>query len=407
MRPKYKIFFVSALLLSVFSLSLGIYIFRFRQASHAAQAYGNLGQPMWSGVSSLLFGTNDTEEWSADNLDSDPHHIMIDDLARAHFGLVRSFFFHYTFYGNGNDHRTTIGTHPASTKNFTLAEYANPVPRPNQLPGDYYEIERRVSTIEKIGATCLGVLPDILTDPSHPNDGIASHNYRDPVTDKLETDLQFDEEVVAYLGNRCNLYEFGNEPDYNGISEPTYVQKWDEFIPLLKKLNPRAKFIGPVTASADGMTGNYMQEFLQDIAAGKVKPLPDAISFHDYPCGGVNASTESECLASGVDSYISAINHVRSMMEHYLGHTLPLGITEWNADPGSNTFMQNSSFMTKFTQASLQAMIDEKLDFAAEFDAQSYSGYCNLDMFDSCSGTDQPKAQFTEIAKSISRYYQG
>jgi hypothetical protein len=95
------------------------------------------------------------------------------------------------------------------------------------------------------------------------------------------------------------------------------------------------------------------------------------------------------------------------MMEHYLGHTLPLGITEWNADPGSNTFMQNASFMTKFTQASLQAMIDEKLDFAAEFDAQSYSGYCNLDMFDSCSGTDQPKAQFTEIAKSISRYYQG
>jgi hypothetical protein len=375
----------------------------------ASSNNSSLGQPMWNGASSLLFGTNDTVEWSPDNMLTDPHHIIIPSLTHAHFGLIRSFFFHYSIYGDSNDHRTTIGTTPASTKDFTLEQYKSPAPQKAQLPGNFYEIEKRVSTIEQVGATCLGVLPSITTDTAKPNDGLKSHNYIDHATGTLETDLQFAEKVVAYLGNRCNLYEFGNEPDFNGIDEPTYVQKWNEFIPRLKAINPNAKFIGPVTASNEGMNGSYMLDFLHDMAAGKVNPLPDAISFHGYPCLGVNADTQNKCFDpnddSSVFSYTTVINKVRSWMQQILGYTLPLGISEWNADPGSNPYLENASFMEKFTQNAINAMIDAHLDFAAQFDVQSTSGYCHLDMFDSCSGTDQPKAQFHEMANIISKYY--
>jgi hypothetical protein len=389
-------------------------------ASTSTQLYGSLGQPLWNGVSSWLFGTNDTEEYSTDSILTDPNNIIIPSLAQAHFGLVRSFFFHYTIYGDTNDHRTTIGTNPQDTKDFTLQQYENPAPSTGQLPGDFYEIERRIDVIQKIGATCLGVLPSITTDPASPSDGNPKHNYVDPVTNTLETDLQFDEEVVAYLGSRCNLYEFGNEPDTDKISETTYVQKWNEFVPKLKALNPNAKFIGPVLADDQGLlpctypVGQleqcFMTTFLEDIAAGNVKPVPDAISFHWYPCTNVDASTESQCLSPtdpyGAYSYSGAIKQVRDWMQQILGHTLPLGITEWNADPGSNPYMNNASFMTQYTTDALQSMISSKLDFAAEFDAQSGSGYTYLDMFD-LNNNDQPKAEYSEMAQIIGQYYHG
>lgn len=391
-----------------------------RAYSLSANSYGRLGQSMWNGASSWLFGTNDTQEYDNDSILTDPNNIILPSLASAHIGLVRSFFFHYTIYGDTNDHRTTIGTTPQDTRNFSLAQYASPAPNGSQLPGNFYEIERRIDVIQRVGATCLGVLPDITTDPAHPSDGNAKHNYRDPVTGQLETDLEFDEEVVAYLGNRCNLYEFGNEPDNSGMSEATYVQKWNEFIPYLKALNPNAIFIGGVLADDQGLSPCsyppdqleqcFMTEMLEDIQAGKMKPVPDAISFHWYPCDNVNASTASKCLTKGnpygAYSYADAISQVRAWMQQILGHTLPLGITEWNADPGSNSYMDDTSFMTQYTADALQSMIDAKLDFAAEFDAQSGSGYTYLDMFD-LNNHDRPKAQYTEMAKMISEYYGG
>jgi hypothetical protein len=375
------------------------------RSAHAATSdgTGDLGQPLWNGVSSWLFGTNDTEEYDDNSILNDPNNVIVPDLAKAHFGLVRSFFFHFTDYGDTNDHRTTIGTEPQNTSAFSPKEYADPAPTDTQLPGDFYEIERRIDVIEQIGATCLGVLPNITTDPSTPSDGVADHYYVDPVTGKPETDLQFDEEVVAYLGNRCNLYEFGNEPDNSGM----------------KALNPNAKFIGGVLADNQGLSpcqypaGKleqcFMTEMLEDIASGKMTPVPDAISFHWYPCEDVDASTESLCLdpnGDGAFSYGDAANQVRDWMQQILGHTIPLGISEWNADPGSNPYMDNASFMTQFTADSMQSMINAKLDFAAEFDAQSGSGYSYLDMFD-LDNNNQPKAQYTEMATVISQYYGG
>jgi hypothetical protein len=79
-------------------------------------------------------------------------------------------------------------------------------------------------------------------------------------------------------------------------------------------------------------------------------------------------------------------------------------LTEWNFDPGSNQELANdSAFMRQFTIDSLNAMIEAKADFATQFDAQSYSGYGALDMFDS-ENNGEPKAQFYAMRDVISQY---
>ena len=57
----------------------------------------------------------------------------------------------------------------------------------------------RLQTVENSGMTCLGVLQNIFN-------------------------VAFDTHVVTLAGSRCQLYEFGNEPDYNGISIESYLE---------------------------------------------------------------------------------------------------------------------------------------------------------------------------------------
>src|SRR6266567_7263545 len=113
------------------------------------------GQQIWkNGVSSYLFGTNDTQEWVANNVETNPN--VQHALNNAHFTLMRTFFFD----------KSLLDGHPTTDA----------------------EIEQRLKTVENSGMNCLGVLESVY-DPA------------------------FVKHVVAYAGNRGNLYEFGNEPD--------------------------------------------------------------------------------------------------------------------------------------------------------------------------------------------------
>ncbi len=191
------------------------------------------GQQIWKGgTSSFLFGTNDTQEWSTNNIETST--TMQQALKTAHFTLMRTFFFDKSL---ADSHAITDA-----------------------------EIEQRLKTVENSGMTCLGVLFNIFN-------------------------VQFDTHVVAYAGSRCQLYEFGNEPDYNGISIDDYLKQWNTLIPQLRKINPKAKFIGPVTYNDQGNHG-FMEAFLEGVKVSGV--LPDAISFHWYPCYN---DTEESCLA--------------------------------------------------------------------------------------------------------------
>ena len=293
------------------------------------------GQQLWKqGISSFLFGTNDTQEWYSNNVETSP--AIQQSLKDAHLTLMRTFFFDKSL---ADGHSTTDA-----------------------------EIEQRLKTIENSGMTCLGVLFNIF-------------------------DVNFDKHVVTYAGSRCQIYEFGNEPDYNGISIETYLEQWNKVIPLLRQINPEAKFIGPVSEMND-----YLREFLLGVRQSGV--LPDAVSFHWYPCW---KNVEGVCLSKANRAGQEALL-LQSWERELLGKELPVGISEWNYDPGNPapTYGDNANFITSFSTEAIRSMAHAGVAFACQFDAASYGGYGRLDMFD--VETAQPKPQYYAIKALIQQY---
>jgi hypothetical protein len=217
------------------------------------------GQQIWAnGVSSYLFGSNDTEEWGNDNVQTDPLGIIQPAMKNAHMQLERTFVFHYSI---SDGHRTSIGpranaqTDLALPNNPDLDLYGQPVPPPNLNTPVGYEVENRIKTIENMGMQCLVVLGSIWTYTDS-NDDPVLMNQRivDPQTGKLETDLDFARKVVAYLGNRCNMYEIGNESDLDAFTQKgqqvphmhiqDYVARWTALWDRARRTNTRKPWSG-------------------------------------------------------------------------------------------------------------------------------------------------------------------
>lgn len=288
------------------------------------------GEETWkNGVSSFLFGTNDTFEWAQQNLETQP--AIQKFIRNAGFTVIRSF-----FQDNASD----------------------------------AAIDQRITAIENSGAQCLGVIFNIFN-------------------------VSYDEHLVQYLGKRCLMYEFGNEPDYNDISVETYLKQWNAVIPRLRQINPEAAFIGPVASTS---SGSFIHDFLTEVKSSGV--LPDAISFHWYPC---YHNSEQECLNTAGTAGQEALR-VRSMVKNILGKDLPIGITEWNFDPDNPppSYGDRSAFITSFSTTALQSMIQAGVAFACQFDAASFAGYGHLDMFNVENGA--PKPQYYAIKSIIETY---
>ncbi len=203
-----------SLLIIILFLSVGCSSNTLQKSSLPTLAQKLPGLQVWNqGVSSFLFGANDTQEWSQNNVETSP--AIQGALKAAHFSLMRTFFFDKSL---ADGHATTDA-----------------------------EIEQRLQTVENSGMTCLGVLQNIFN-------------------------VAFDTHVVTLAGSRCQLYEFGNEPDYNGISIESYLKQWNTTIPLLRKINPNAKFIGPVTYNDQG-NHDFMHDFLVGVKTQVFCPM--------------------------------------------------------------------------------------------------------------------------------------
>jgi hypothetical protein len=328
------------------------------------------GEKLWPrGVSNLIFGTIDTGEWGTPNVEftnaqtapGRPNRAVQNALRKAGFQLDRMFVSHNDF---------------ASGKETSDAEIA-----------------ARVNTAARIGGQCIIAFSSIRT----------SHT---PPSGDAMTDLQFSERVARLTDGRhvgyakCRMFEIGNEPDCGGgpFSNGSYASAWALYVRALRAIRPDAKFIGPV--ECNGVT--EMLSFLREIVANHY-PVPDAISWHWYPCGWSSESWSS-CPLSVSKQIIRDAQTVRSDLRSTLGHQIPIGISEWSADgqaSGTKNMAYTEPSMSNFIRASLDAMAEAKLDFAAEFDAQSVAAYGGLDMF---SSTNAPRPYFRAYASEIAKY---
>jgi hypothetical protein len=327
------------------------------------------GQVLWpNGVSNLIFGTNDSGEWGTPNLEftnaqtapGTPNTTVQNAIKNAGFQLDRMFINHNDF---------------ATGREMSDAEIA-----------------ARVNTAASMGTQCIITFSSIGTGAT-------------PGSGQTMTDLQFAEHVATLTdGNhpgyaKCSMFEIGNEPDCNGLSLGSgYPPVWNQYATALKAIRPDAKLIGPV--ECNGVSG--MLSFLQAIAANHY-PVPDAISWHWYPCGW-SSELWSSCPLTVTNQIVADAQTVRNDLQSTLGRQLPVGISEWSADAqpsGTNNLAYTEPNMSNFITAALDSMVQARLDFGAEFAAQSVAAYGGLDMFDS---TNTPRPYLTAYANEITKY---
>ena len=324
---------VVLLLLLVLSAAIPLMVFFSLQQPQTQRYTARIkllpGQQIWQkGVSSYIFGTNNTYNWSTNNLETNATALQL--LQIAHIPLIRTWFF--------------------SPKN-PVGNYGN--------LGTDAETDQRLQTNEAIGANCLGVLQDT---------NLHSFTYY--------------QHLLQHVGNRCLIYEFGNEPGVAGAPGiQAYIQTWNQEIPTLRKLNSQAVFGGPVGSLDDIPT------FLNAIKQSGV--LPDFISFHDY---------NTNPAAYGME-----IIQAKLMVRNILGKDVPVGITELNVDC-CREFNPNVLTMTQYWTTAYEGLIQSHADFATEFDSLNHGGSDPLDMFDSKT---QPRVVYTVLKNLIAKYSSG
>ncbi|HKT39680.1 MAG TPA: hypothetical protein VJR48_14990 [Ktedonobacterales bacterium] len=315
------------------------------------------GETLWHGIPSMLWGTNDTQNWDGEkNLITLP---AIQKQAKAdHLALIRTWLF-----------ETDLVT--------------------NQPETDAYQ-KSKVQAALNTGAKLLCELP-------------------------TGNSMAYDEHMVKLFAGKCSYYEFMNEPDNEQVPAATYISKWSGEIPRLRAIDPHALFGGPAattpqysqcTYSSD-TTVCYMQKVLQGMALSKV--LPDFVTFHWYPCWQESADS---CMAKA-DSYGDQVTLVRGWMTQYFGTAgahIPIGVTEWNADPSAPMpdYTRDACWIAQYSVTALKSMARAGASFANQFDLANTGGYGSDDMVDvSKNGAAKPQyVALLRLMESVSPYRQ-
>lgn len=299
------------------------------------------GETLWSGVPSYLFGAGDTYDYIG-STGFQQNTTIQRQVKAAGVPLIRAFF-----------------------ESVDETDHVTPVSDAKQI--------RIAQAIQNSGAQCMA-------------------NITQPVTVTQALHL------VSILKPYCRYFEVYNEPDLSGMWPPAvdvngYLSFWNSFVPQARALDPNGVFGGPALATEFGLDDpNYMQNVLSGMKASGV--TPDFISYHWYICAGV---AQSSCLA---DTAQWTPGHGKTvagwLAQDFPGKSIPLGITEWSADPGNPNWAYDDSFMTQFEQKALAGFEQNpNLSFATQFDLASYAGYGTLDLFRTDSGepyTNTPSA---------------
>lgn len=213
----------------------------------------------------------------------------------------------------------------------------------------------------------------------------------------------WNQHLVSYLGSRCLLYEFSNEPDIANPAIPVsdYLAAWNQQIPALRQINSKAAFIGP----ALGVYANvptYLVPWLQGCVKSGV--MPDGVSFHNYPCTG---TPDSATCATKPDRLGVSATKLDAVVQGIVGHSLPLCLTEWhiNANPTNEPYMSDPAFIATWTKAAIDGMVQAGVAMACQFDAGSGAASGKLDLIS--TSNFQPQPMYTAMAERIKFYMSG
>ncbi len=216
--------------------------------------------------------------------------------------------------------------------------------------------------------------------------------------------VPWNQQLVSYLGNRCNLYEFGNEPDLYPITGQQYLAFWNQCIPVMRGINPNAAYIGPVL----GVFAN-LQSFCTPWLQGCITSgnLPDAFSYHVYPCTGDPSSTH---CATRSTAFSSCYTQVDTLVRSILGRSLPQCMTEWNIDANGppQPYTQDPNFAGPWVTQALNNMAQAGFAIACQWDAAgSAGGPGGPDDLISTQFPYPPQIEFAPIAAVIAQYMGG
>lgn len=312
------------------------------------------GETLWDGVPSMLWGTNDSQNW-------DPQHNLITEPAiqqevkADHLALIRTWLFQIDLLSN-------------------------------QPETDAYQ-QSKVQAALNTGARLLCELP-------------------------TGNSMAYDEHMVTLFAGKCSYYEFMNEPDIENVPLATYLSEWASEIPRLRAIDPHALFGGPATAptnfgcvTVNGTTECYMQRALRGMAQSGVKP--DFVTFHWYPCWQNSASY---CLTLAA-SYGDEARAVRGWLTQYFGAAgarMPIGVTEWNVDPSAPmpAYTKDTCWIEQYSVMALKNMAEAGVSFANQYDLANYAGYGSDDMVDVYhNGAAKPQyVALLRLIESISPY---
>lgn len=309
------------------------------------------GEPTWgsSGIPAWLYGVNDSVAWDTQyNMDVPPDGPNIQSqLKTAGVPIARTWFF-----------QTSLVDGHALTDAEQLT---------------------KLHAVQAAGMVCFAIF---FTDNT----------------------VAYDLHLLSILNGGCPYVEVMNEPDNTGVTVAAYLAFWNSFVPQARAAYPGILFGGPAATTPQysqcTYSGSTTTCFMQKVLAGMAKSgvLPDFVTFHWYPCW---QQTAAQCLAEDT-TYAGQAQLVESWIPQYFpGHNIPVGISEWNADPGNPSYMDNGAWMSQYLTGALNNMQSSGLAFAMFYDVAGYANYGTDDLFDIYTGNGTAKPQFNALASDI------
>lgn len=221
--------------------------------------------------------------------------------------------------------------------------------------------------------------------------------------------LAANEAVISYVGTRCMIYEFGNEPDsvaHGSLTGSQYYSLWSAQVPTLRTFAPNGTFfVGPVV-TAGALSGSFISDWLTACAGVGGTTLPDAISWHEYPCTTTNKQATCNSRSTIFSSDVTTVDTV---VRGILGHSLPYCVSEWSVSGGSNqqSYCLDPSFVTPWVYSAIDNMVSAGLALACQFEAGTGEGNGQLDLIHATIPGFPPGPIFQPLADKIVQYLSG